>query len=164
MHRLRQCLVFWLLFIFGSNLAAQNIFVLERPGTVKNFKYYQGDNIKIRTISSDTIISGPINRIFDSSIIINNSNEILIADMAAIYKKRWGYGFLQYLTIFAGAAYLGINSLNGIINDDQPVVPQETLIISGSLIAFGLALTPLTTRKFKIDNEKWRIIILDFTD
>jgi hypothetical protein len=164
MHRLRQYLIYWLLFLIGSSLAAQNILVLERPGTVKNLKYYQGDKIKIRTIAADTIISGSINRIFDSSIIINNSNEILIADMAAIYKKRWGYGFLQYLTIFAGVAYLGINSFNGIINDDQPVVPQETLIISGSLIAFGFALTPLTTRKFKIDNEKWRIIILDFTD
>jgi hypothetical protein len=59
---------------------------------------------------------------------------------------------------------VGINTLNGVINDDVPIVPEETLIISGSMIGFGIALTPLTTRRYKIDKEKWRVVILDFTD
>jgi hypothetical protein len=44
------------------------------------------------------------------------------------------------------------------------MIPEETLVISGSMIVFGIALTPLTTRKYKIDKEKWRVLILDFTD
>lgn len=164
MLRIKLLLILCLSFVIGSILTAQNIFVLERPGTIKNFKYYQGDKIKIRTIAADTVISGLIYRVNDSSIIINKTEEIQTSDIGVMYKKRWGYGFLQYLSIFAGTAYLGINTLNGIINDDQPVIPHETLIISGSMIVFGVALTPLTTRKFKIDNEKWRIIILDFSD
>jgi hypothetical protein len=149
----------------GANgLTAQNIFLLERPGTIKNYKFYSGDRIRIKTLSVDTIISGPINIINDSSIIINIANEILIGDIAAIYRKQWWFNFLQYLSVFAGISYLGINTLNGVINSDDPVVPNETLIISGSMIAFGAALTPLTTRKYKIDKEKWRVLILDFTD
>ncbi len=57
-----------------------------------------------------------------------------------------------------------VSSINGLINNDSPVIPQESLIISGSLIAGGIALIPLTTRRYKTDNEKWRLKILDFTE
>ena len=164
MQRTVRHWIFFLLIIQGFDLAAQNIFVLERPGTIKNYKFYSGDKIKLRTISNDTIISGIITNIHDKSIIINDANEIVSGDMDAIYRKRWGYSFLQYLSLFAGIAYVGINTLNGVINSDKPIVPTETLIISGSMIAFGIALTPLTTRKHKIDNQKWRVLILDFTN
>jgi hypothetical protein len=145
-------------------LAAQNIFVIERPGTIKNYKYYSGDKIKIKTLLNDTLISGIITQVKDSSMVINNSNEIMIGDIAVIYRKPWGFNFLQYLSLMAGISYLGISTINGLINMDEPIVPKETLIISGSIIAFGAVLTPLTTRKYKIDNEKWRTSILDFTD
>jgi hypothetical protein len=143
-------------------LGGQNILVVEKPGTVSNFKYYEGDKIRLRTIASDSIFSGIITMIGDRSIIIDKSDEISISDIKKIYRKRWGYSFLQYLSIFAGLSYVAINTLNGIINNDVPVVPQETLIISGSMVAFGIALTPLTTRKISTDKEKWRVIILDF--
>jgi hypothetical protein len=164
MHRITIYWIIFYLFLAGLNLSAQNIFVLERPGTIKNYKFYSGDKIKIRTISNDTVISGLISLIYDNSIIIDNKNEIMTGNIAAIYRNRWGYSFLQYLSLFAGIAYVSINTLNGLINSDTPIVPTETLIISGSMIAFGIALSPLTTRKYKIDNQKWRVLILDFTD
>lgn len=164
MKRMKKIWIFWILFTVVINLSAQNIFVLERPGTIKNYKFYRGDNIKIKTISNDTIVSGIITTIYDSSIIINYANEILSKDIAFIYRKPWGFNFLQYLSLVAGIAYLGISTINGVINADDPMIPEETLVISGSMIVFGVALTPLTTRKYKIDKEKWRVLILDFTD
>ncbi len=164
MQRIKKSWIFLILFALGFNLGAQNIFIVERPGTIKNYKFYSGDKIKLRTISNDTLISGTISIIYDSSIIIDDANEITIGNIAAIYRKPWGYNFLQYLTVLSGIAYLGISTINGLINSDNPIVPEETLIISGSMIAFGVALTPLTTRKYKIDKEKWRVVILDFTD
>ena len=158
---------FWIYLILSLlvfKLSAQNIFVLERPGTIKNYKFYSGDNIQIRTISGDTILSGTITLVKDSSLLINYSNEVMIGDIAAIYRKPWGFNFLQYLSLLAGTAYLGISTINGLINSDVPIVPKETLIISGSMIVFGVALIPLTTRKYVIDKEKWRLVILDFTD
>jgi hypothetical protein len=164
MHRIAKLWIFLLLCSLEINLVAQNIFVVERPGTAKNCKYYRGDEIKLKTISTDTIISGTIKIIYDSSLIINYEYEIMAGDIAKIYRKRWGFSFLQYLSVFAGLAYVGINTLNGVINGDDPIVPEETLIISGSMIGFGIALTPLTTRRYKIGKEKWRVVILDFTD
>lgn len=154
-----------LLFIFllmGLNLAGQNILIIERPGTIKNFKYFQGSQIKLKTISTDTIISGVITLIEDDIIILNQDFSLKITDIKTVYKKRWGFSFLQYLGIFGGLAYVSINTINGLINNDSPVVPSETLIISGSMMAFGIILTPLTTRKIKTANGNWRIIILDF--
>lgn len=154
-----------LLFIFllmGLNLAGQNILIIERPGTIKNYKYFQGNEIKLRTISNDTVVSGALSLIQDSTVIINNNFELEIDNISTVYRKRWGFSFLQYLSIFGGLAYASINTINGLINNDSPVVPGETLIISGSMVAFGIVLTPLTTRKIKMDNGKWRILILDF--
>jgi len=153
-----------MLFLLAFHLAGQNALIIERPGTINNYKYFQGSEIKLKTISTDTIISGTISLIEDSIIILNQNFSLKITDIRTVYKKRWGFSFLQYLSIFSGLAYVSISTINGLINNDSPVVPSETLIISGSMIAFGIAVTPLTTRKLKTDNEKWRVIILDFSN
>ncbi|MCD4788567.1 MAG: hypothetical protein K8R37_01105 [Bacteroidales bacterium] len=152
---------FALIFHFSFS---QNIFLLEKPGTIKNYKYRENDHIRIKTISKDTIIAGIINKIGDSIIIINYANEISPDDISIIYRTRWGFALLQGIFFSAGVPYLAISTLNGVINNDSPIVSKETLIISGSLIATGIAITPLTTRKHKIDNTKWRVKILNFTD
>lgn len=138
--------------------------ILERPGTIKNRKFEATDWIKIRTIKSNTTIAGKITLIQDSSIVINKKNEILLTDIAVIYKKRWGFPFLQELFVKAGIPYLVISLINGAIYNDEPIITTDTLIISSSIIAAGIVITPFTSRKFKIDNEKWRVRILDFTE
>lgn len=152
---------FALIFHFSFS---QNIFLLENPGTINNYKYHENDHIRIKTISKDTIIEGIISKISDSSIIINHANEISPDDISIIYRARWGFTLLQGIFFSVGVPYLAISTLNGVINNDSPIVSKETLIISGSLIATGIAITPLTTRKHNIDNKKWRVKILDFTD
>ncbi|MCD4663782.1 MAG: hypothetical protein K8R68_00840 [Bacteroidales bacterium] len=137
---------------------------MERPGTIKNYKYRENDYIRIKLESKDTIINGIINNISDSSLIINYANEIFLDDIAAVYKKRWGFTFLQGIFFMTGVPYLAISTLNGIINNDNPIVPPETLLISGSLIVAGIAISPLTSRKHIVDDKRWRVKILDFTD
>jgi hypothetical protein len=163
-YRKDKLLLILLIFSVSYSVVAQNILIVERPGTIKNYKYYTGDEIKLKTISTDAIISGTIIVISDSSLIINHHHEIMVDDITTIYRNKWGFRFLQYISLIGGMFYLGINTLNGVINSDDPIVPEETLIISGSMIGFGIVLTPLTTRRYKIDKEKWRIVILDFTD
>jgi hypothetical protein len=163
-YRKDKLLLVLLIFFVSYSVEAQNILIVERPGTIKNYKYYTGDEIKLKTISTDATISGMIIDISDSSLIINHQYEIMISDITIIYRNKWGFRFLQYISLIGGLFYLGINTLNGVINSDDPIVPEETLIISGSMIGFGIVLTPLTTRRYKIDKEKWRIVILDFTD
>lgn len=150
------------MFLLSGSVLAQNIFLLEKPGTIKNKKYHVGDHIKIRTITKDTIISGVINKLGDSALIVDYNNEVLLSDIQMIYTKRWGFNLLQRIFQISGFSYLGISTLNGLINNDQPMVPEETLIISGGLIAAGFAMVPLANKKHKVDKKKWRVKILVF--
>ncbi|MBM3435949.1 MAG: hypothetical protein FJY07_07030 [Bacteroidetes bacterium] len=145
-------------------LRSQNLLILERPGTIKNYKYELNDPVKLKTIVNDSLISGKLTMIDDSTIIINQITPVRLSDIGKVYRTRWGFTFLQGLFITAGVPYLLISTINGIINNDNPLVPKETLIISGSLIAAGAMITPLTGRKFKTDNKRWRMRILDFTE
>jgi len=147
-----------------SDLQTQNILILERPGTIKYFKYEVNDRIKLSTSNPDTTIDGFISLINDSSIIIDRVNEFTLTNISTIIRNRWGFNFLQKLFLTAGIPYLLISSINGVINNDEPMVPEETLIISGGLITAAIAVTPLTSRKHKTDNKKWRVKILYFTD
>ena len=164
MHLQIKVLLVFLFLSLTGHLAAQDIFLLEKPGTINNKKYYAGDFIKLKPHSKDTIISGVINKINDSSIIINYNNEIYLSDIFIVYRSRWGFTTLKKIFLLTGFTYLGLSTLNGLINNDRPTVPEETLIISGSLIAAGFALIPLATKRHKIDNKKWRVKILRFDD
>ena len=154
-------ILFGTLFCFAAK--SQNIFVLEKPGRMKNFKYYQNDQIRLRMHSTQMKISGTILFITDTSLILTNAIEIAIRDIERIYTPRWGYTLLQGVFLTSGFLYVSLNALNGIINNDDPIIPNETLIISGSLLAAGVLLAPLTSRTHKIDKKKWRLKILDFT-
>ena len=122
-----------------------------------------GDFIKLRMVSNDTVVSGMIQAISDSAILIHTV-EVSIKDISEIYRNRWGFSLLQKLSLATGILYVSFNTLNGLINNDKPIVPKETLVISGVLIAGGVALSPLTTRKCKVLNGNWTVKILDYTD
>jgi hypothetical protein len=143
-------------------LISQQIFLLERPGTIKNHKYFVGDKIKIQAHDPDTVIKGRITSMQDSSIIINYATEIFISRIDYVIRTRYGFNLLQRIFLTAGFSYVLIATFNGLINNDSPVIDQQTLIISGSIIAAGILLTPLTSRKHKTDNKKWRVKVLDF--
>ena len=164
MHLQIKGLLVFLFISFSGFIVAQDIFLLEKPGTINNKKYYVGDIIKIKPLSKDTIISGVINKINDSSIIVNYNNEIYLSDINIVYRSRWGFTILKNIFLISGFTYLGLSTLNGLTNNDVPIVPEETLIISGSLIVAGFALAPLATKRHKIDNKKWRVKILRFGD
>jgi hypothetical protein len=143
---------------------AQNILVLEKPGTTHNYKYQAGQHLQLQLKKGEFEIMGEIGKISDSSIIFRNGLEVLLKDINIVYRNRWGFRFLNRVFLTAGITYIAISTLNGMINADQPIVPSETLIISGSLIATGLLFKPLITKKYKMESQKWRLVILDFTD
>jgi hypothetical protein len=141
----------------------QNIFLIERPGTVKNFKFYEGDDIHVRVKNYPpaSSIKGTLTGIRDSSIIIDDAYLIPLKDITAVYKDRFWLGLAVPVLFVAGVGYVTLEAFNRLINNDSPVVTTETAIISGSLVAGGFALIPLKERKFKV-GEKWRVKSLIF--
>jgi len=149
-------------FIISSFIFGQDIFLLERPGTVKNYKYFVNDFVKVRTILTDTVFSGNITAIRESSIVIAYANEVFIKDIAIFYKERKGLGFLQRLFLTAGGAYLFLLTINGVISSDTGEINKIPFIVAGSLIVAGIAIIPIKTRKIKLEDKKWRVKILKF--
>lgn len=157
-----NCSIFILmLLLLFQPVNAQRVLLVEKPGTFKNFKYFEGDGIILRKISTGTKIDGIIHEISDTSILVNYDNEIMLNDIERIIKPRWGFTLLSRITRIAGAGYLAIDMVNNAINNET-VVDENTLIISGSLVAFSYALVPLNKRKMKVD-KKWRLKILNFS-
>lgn len=151
------------LLFLSINAAGQNIFVIEKAGRGGLFMYYTNDQISIKTVS-DVKVEGRINLITDSSLIINYGTEVYLNEIAKVYKKRPMINLLQKVCLASGILYISINTLNGLINNDSPIVPSETLKISGGLVLAGVLMSPLTTRVQTVDPTKWKVKILDFTD
>ncbi len=149
-------------FIIASFILGQDIFLLEKPGTVKNHKYYVNDFVKIKTILPDTVFSGKIVEIRDSSIVLDYANEVFIKNIDIFYQERKGFGFLQQLFLMSGGAYLFLLTINGVISADNGEINKIPFIVAGSLIVAGIAIIPLKTKKIKMEDKKWRVKILKF--
>lgn len=161
MTRCTFLIIFNLLLFWSVN--AQNIFLIERPGKVKNYKFYEGDkiHIKVKNYASISNIEGVLTQIRDSIIIIDDSYLIPIQDIITVYKERFWIKLVIPVMFIAGIGYIVLEAFNRAINKETPVITKETTIISSSLVAGGFTLMPLKEQKLNV-GEKWRVKSLIF--
>lgn len=150
-------------FLLPWSVSSQNIFLIEKPGTVKNYKFHEGDDIHIRikNLTSVSDIEGPITQISDSSIIIDYSYFILTKDIISVCIERFWVKLAIPVLFIAGVGYLALEALNRTINKETPVITNETAIIGSSLVAGGAVLFPFKERRLNV-GEKWRVKTLVF--
>lgn len=147
-------------FTLAPYLICQDILLVEKPGTVNNYKYYVNDFVSVKTIFPDTVFSGKISEIRDSSFVISYNNEVFIKNIDAVYRSRYGINLLQKIFLIGGGAYLSLLTINGVISSDTGEINKIPFIVAGSLIVAGIAIIPLKKRKMKTENYKWRIKII----
>lgn len=152
-----------LLFVSATAIAQKNIFIIEKPGTIKNYKYYPGNRIKLDYSYDNKIdnASGIINKITDSTLIINKTHLIYLSKITTIYRARYGFSLLTQAGIKGGAAFFIVDGLNRTLTGAKPVFRKKTAIISGSLIGGGLLFLPFIKKPLHINNEDWRIKVID---
>ena len=148
--------------MIAESVDAQRILLIEKPGRFKNFKYFTGDDIIVKTIPYKEKHEGTIHEITDTSILINFDNEIMLEDIGMIMRPRWGLGLVSKVTRIAGAGYFVLDVFNRSINGQDPVVEENTLMISAGLVAFSYALVPFHKKRMK-RGEKWRIKVLNMS-
>jgi hypothetical protein len=141
---------------------AQRILLVEKPGKFKNFKYFVGNDITLKTYPDGLKQKGTIHVITDTSIVINFDNEIMLEEIQMILRRRWGFSLVSKITRIAGAGYFLLDVVNRAINNDSPVVDKNTVMISAGLVAFSYALVPLHNRRME-QGEKWRIRVLNMS-
>lgn len=152
-----------LLFVSATVIAQKNILIIEKPGTVKNYKYYLGSRIKLDYTYDNKFdkVAGTISKITDSTLIINKTHLIYISNITTIYRSRYGFSLLTQAGIKGGAAFFIVDGLNRALTGTRPIFKKETAIISGSLISGGLLFLPFVNKPLRINNEDWRIKIID---
>lgn len=148
--------------LFSIEIMGQKLLVLEKAGTAKNYKYKTGDKIKVETVRDNLVFSGEITEIKDSSIIINSYNEVKLREISRIFRERALMRLFSGAAISGGLFYLSLDWVNGIINNDSPIIAKNTIIASGILVGTGLIMRQFFYRKFET-KEKWRLKILDFS-
>lgn len=161
MIKLREILSLVLLLLVFQTSFGQRVLLLEKPGKFKNYKYFVGSEISVRTLANGSRVGGTIHEITDSSLLIDFDKEVLLQDIDMVYKSRWGYSLLSASTRIAGAGYFLLDVVNNAINNEL-VVEKNTVLISSGLIAFSYVLVPLKTKRMRV-GDKWRIKVLDFS-
>lgn len=159
LHFSLKMLIMCMLIISPALLHAQKILVIEKPGTVKNIKFEVNDRIKFK-LENNMKINGRIQKLTDSSVFINRE-EFLFLKIKYFYRDRFGWKVLSNTTFQAGVAYLGIDALNNLVNNERPVVSAKTLKPSMILIIIGVLASPLIEKRLEV-RKKWRVRVLDF--
>jgi hypothetical protein len=162
MNATHRILVFAMLILLAPKLDAQRILLVEKPGTFRNYKYFVGDDIIVKTIPYETKHDGVLHEITDTSILINFDNEIMLEDISMVMRRRWGWSLLSKVTRIAGAGYFALDVTNRLINGQGPVVQESTLYVSAGLVAFSYALVPIHHKRMR-KGAKWRLKVLNMS-
>jgi hypothetical protein len=155
-------MLIWALLVLGLAAQAQQFLLVENVKNLKNFKYYPGEDIRLKAKPDSRIIEGVITRISDSSIFIGDWEEVYFSEVITIYRTRISINWLQGALLLGGVAYFSIDSFNRLINNQAPVVLAETAYISTGMVAAGFAVTPLRYKRMK--SEKWELRLIDFNE
>ena len=153
-----KALFFVLLVFFPVVIFSQNMLLVERPGTVKNEKYYAGLPISLRTVDG-LKVSGPINIIRDSSIIVDFTHEIAIADIEIVYKRRTLVSLLSSVLIVGSSLWIGLDLING-GSQGKSFSENKSLQTGLGLMAAGIGLRFVRDKRMNVKKEKWRIKVL----
>lgn len=153
-----RTLYLFLILALSQGVFAQTMLVVERPGTVKNQIYQAGDFISLKT-KEGLKISGPINIIKDSTLIVDFVNELKISEIDLVYKARAIPNIFGNAFIGGGIMYLGLDWVNGGLKNKN-LIEDTGFLSSMGFITTGIILKVFSKKKMEIDGKKWRIKVL----
>jgi len=141
--------------ICTTSLSAQNMLVVEKPGTVKNYIYRAGDHIILKTIEGIKI-SGPINIIRrDSTFVVDFVHELSLKDVEMVYEPRVLLNLGGTALIGGSALYLGLDLIN-----HGGIKINQSFWVSIGVAATGVIMLVFSKKKMRIEEGKWRIKVL----
>lgn len=159
---IRQNLIAFLAFFFIAATAdSQHFLLVENRHNLHNFKYFEGDGIRMKAKPDGRIVEGIITVLTDSSVFVGAVEEVYMTEIITIYRQRTGIRWLQGALLLGGIAYFSIDSFNRLINNQAPVILTETAVISAGMISAGFLLQPAQYKK--LHTERWDLRMIDFS-
>ena len=145
-----------------TSATAQKFLAIDKSGKIKRLRFYINDKINIRLDDENFFRSGYIDAIDDTSFIFEGKNIPLSrVNALLVYKNKGGHALLKELNgklPAAGIFLLFLTGVNSLVTKSYPVIPATIAIISGSMIAAGLLLRPLTFRVYHAKKHPLKII------
>ncbi len=146
-------------FIAAAPVVAQkNVLVLENLAKKKNFKYYEGDKIELKTTDS-LVVKGMISAIKDTVFVLDFYTEISVRKVMSVQRTRWAVSILSKILMIGGAGLVILESVNSAISSTGNM-NMNTLYIGAGGAAAGAVLIPLQKAKYNIAPDQWKIKIL----
>ena len=160
--------LFFCLFFFSANLFCQSFeyLVIEKPGTSKRYVYIKGDEIKLKLLNESVYLSGNIELFLDSSLVIDG-HSIKLSEIEQIKRNRAGEFMpkaisLSYKLPVAGILLMLFEGISAELQNETPLVEENTMVIAGALIAGGILLRTLVHNNIKLNGKyKARIVKIE---
>jgi hypothetical protein len=158
--KIRISALLFVLFLVPFSTEAQQYLVVEKTGTVKNFKYSPGNDIDL--LVNETRLKGTITQLTDSTLTLDYSIIVQLQKIKKVYRFRgFVYKFSIKALILSGLAYMGMTGFNGMLHNEYPLVDKTTAIIGLSMMAAGFLMKPFYYRKIPVDG-RWQLKVIDF--
>ncbi len=159
-NMLKILLVFTAMFAVPS-ASAQQYLIVQKSESIKTFKYRTGDQIMFSLTGTEKVFSGELTYIGDSTFAVDDKFEIHLKAVSTIYRTRYFIRLLSKILLTAGVIYIGVETVNGVINNDSPMISKSTAIASSAMVGAGIGIGLLKTAKLRI-GEKYKLKILNF--
>ena len=147
---------FFLLFcvILSTSAFSQRIVAFDKSGKVKRIRYYEGEYISVKTVAKQKI-NGIITQIKDSSFLVEGI-ELHVDSVVIVYNSQTGMGYelIRNIFIIPAIGYMPLITINGLINNDSPIIKQNQFYYGGGFIAIALISNYLANRPFRISNRR----------
>lgn len=147
--------------VLSTSVSGQKILLLEKAGTVNNYKYHVNEPIVLKVNGVNGKVKGTINKLTDTSMVLDFVTEIKFRSITDIYRPTWVGHWLPEVFIKASIGYFLVVGINNLLQHVYPVMPSDVIITVAALAGAGAGLSYLLTRHYKL-SKGWRIRLIDF--
>jgi hypothetical protein len=132
---------------------SQRYLILDKPGHIKRFRYYIGDELIFKLKGDRMRYKDVIEDVGDSTIKIKGA-DIPIKDIKSVIRYKEG-GMLDqaiYILPRAGILYFLADTFNPVFRGSDPDVSRSGIVVGSSFIAGGLLLKLAKKRNYRMNN------------
>jgi hypothetical protein len=143
---------------------AQQYLYLKKKGELPAYRWEQGDflELKVQNGEEEFWLSGDFVRA-DSNRIVFGTKIVRKENIIALRVSRGLMPFFGKAAMAGGTMFPAIIILNGVINNDRPIIRPVTVYVSLGFLAGGYALHRFGVRRLKI-KDGWYLEHIEFNE
>lgn len=156
---MKNSLLLGLLLIAMNQIWGQQFIYIKQGNEFPVLRYGLYDQVKFKTAEDLPWITGVIREISAEYVQIGNVTYPLEAIIA--FRSRNELLTIGGTALWGGGVFFtGLALINGVINNDQPIIKNSQLLWGGGLVLAGLGMTALGKKDYNW-SDGWRWVVVD---